>query len=116
MAELVQRGKVRYLGLSEAAAATIRRAHAVHPLAAWQSEDSLWSHDIEDEILPTLRELRIGFVPYSPLGRGFLSGQITNPDDFAANVAAGDRYSAAIMNGVNRWAVISCQCVVRGAW
>jgi len=85
MAELVQQGKVRYLGLSEAAAATIRRAHAVHPIGALQSEYSLWSRDIEDEILPTLRELGIGFVPYSPLGRGFLSGQITNPDDFAAN-------------------------------
>ena len=83
MAELVQQGKVRYLGLSEAAAATIRRAHAVHPISALQSEYSLWSRDPEDEILPTIRELGIGFVPYSPMGRGFLSGKITNPNDFA---------------------------------
>lgn len=83
MAELVQQGKVRYLGLSEAAAPTIRRAHAVHPISALQSEYSLWSRDPEDEILPMLRELGIGFVPYSPMGRGFLSGKITSPDDFA---------------------------------
>jgi aryl-alcohol dehydrogenase-like predicted oxidoreductase len=83
MAELVQQGKVRYLGLSEAAVATIRRAHAVHPISALQSEYSLWSRDPEDEILPVLRELGIGFVPYSPMGRGFLSGSITSPDDFA---------------------------------
>jgi aryl-alcohol dehydrogenase-like predicted oxidoreductase len=85
MAELVQQGKVRYLGLSEAAAATIRRAHAVHPITALQSEYSLWSRDPEDEILPTVRELGIGFVAYSPLGRGFLSGSITSPDDLAAD-------------------------------
>lgn len=83
MAELVQAGKVRYLGLSEAAATTIRRAHKVHPITALQSEYSLWSRHPEDEILPTLQELGIGFVPYSPLGRGFLSGKITSPDDFA---------------------------------
>ncbi|MES1024584.1 aldo/keto reductase [Gloeocapsa sp. BRSZ] len=83
MAELVQQGKVRYLGLSEAAPATIRRAHATHPISALQSEYSLWQREPEDEILPTIRELGIGFVPYSPLGRGFLSGQITSPDDFA---------------------------------
>jgi aryl-alcohol dehydrogenase-like predicted oxidoreductase len=83
MAELVQQGKVRYLGMSEAAPATIRRAHVVHPISALQSEYSLWSREPEDEILPTLRELGIGFVPYSPMGRGFLSGQITSPDDFA---------------------------------
>jgi len=83
MAELVQQGKVRYLGLSETAAATIRRAHAVHPISALQSEYSLWSRDPEDEILPTIRELGIGFVPYSPMGRGFLSGKITSPNDFA---------------------------------
>ncbi len=83
MAELVQQGKVRYLGLSEAAAATIRRAHAVHPITALQTEYSLWSREPEAEILPTVRELGIGFVPYSPMGRGFLSGQITSPDDFA---------------------------------
>jgi aryl-alcohol dehydrogenase-like predicted oxidoreductase len=83
MAELVQQGKVRYLGLSEAAPATIRRAQAIHPISALQTEYSLWSRDPEDEILPTLRELGIGFVPYSPLGRGFLTGAITSPDDFA---------------------------------
>jgi aryl-alcohol dehydrogenase-like predicted oxidoreductase len=85
MAELVQQGKVRYLGMSEAAPATIRRAHAVHPITALQTEYSLWSRDPEDEILATTRELGIGFVPYSPLGRGFLSGAITSPDDFAAD-------------------------------
>jgi len=85
MAALVQQGKVRYLGLSEAAPATIRRAHAVHPISALQTEYSLWSRDPEDEILPTIRELGIGFVPYSPLGRGFLSGQFTKPEDLAAD-------------------------------
>ena len=82
MAELVQQGKVRYLGLSEAAPATIRRAHAVHPISALQTEYSVWSRDPEKEILPTLRELGIGFVPYSPLGRGFLTGTMRKPDDF----------------------------------
>ncbi|MGL4881248.1 MAG: aldo/keto reductase, partial [Waterburya sp.] len=82
MAELVQQGKVRYLGLSEASPATIRRAQTIHPIAALQTEYSLWSRDPEDEILPTVRELGIGFVPYSPLGRGFLSGQFQSPDDF----------------------------------
>lgn len=81
MAELVQQGKVRYLGLSEAAPATIRRAHAVHPISALQTEYSLWSRDPEDEVLPTVRELGIGFVPYSPLGRGFLSGSLTKFED-----------------------------------
>jgi aryl-alcohol dehydrogenase-like predicted oxidoreductase len=76
MAELVKAGKVKYLGLSEASAATIRRAHKVHPITALQTEYSLWSRDVEEEILPTLRELGIGFVPYSPLGRGFLTGAI----------------------------------------
>jgi aryl-alcohol dehydrogenase-like predicted oxidoreductase len=83
MKELVAAGKVRFLGLSEAAPPTIRRAHAVHPIAALQTEYSLWSRDPEDEILPTCRELGIGFVPYSPLGRGFLTGQIKSPEDFA---------------------------------
>lgn len=83
MAELVQQGKVRYLGLSEAAPATIRRAHAVHPISALQTEYSLWSRDPEDEILATIRELGIGFVAYSPLGRGFLSGAIMRPEDLA---------------------------------
>ncbi|WP_414575382.1 aldo/keto reductase [Anabaena sp. CCY 9402-a] len=83
MAELVQQGKVRYLGLSEAATATIRRAHAVHPITALQSEYSLWQREPEDEILATIRDLGIGFVAYSPLGRGFLSGEITRPEDLA---------------------------------
>ncbi|MBW4487938.1 MAG: aldo/keto reductase [Trichocoleus desertorum ATA4-8-CV12] len=83
MAELVQQGKVRYLGMSEAAPATIRRAQAVHPISALQTEYSLWSRDPEDEVLPTVRELGIGFVAYSPLGRGFLSGQIKSLDDLA---------------------------------
>jgi aryl-alcohol dehydrogenase-like predicted oxidoreductase len=81
MAELVSAGKVRFLGLSEAAPETIRKAHAVHPITAVQSEYSLWTRDMEAEVLPTVRELGIGFVAYSPLGRGFLTGQITSPDD-----------------------------------
>jgi aryl-alcohol dehydrogenase-like predicted oxidoreductase len=81
MAELVQAGKVKYLGLSEAAPETIRRAHATHPISALQTEYSLWSRDPEAEILPTLRELGIGFVPYSPLGRGFLTGQFKTQED-----------------------------------
>ncbi len=85
MAELVKEGKVRYLGLSEAAPATIRRAHATHPITALQTEYSLWSREPEEEILPTLRELGIGLVPYSPLGRGFLTGQIKSPDDFGVD-------------------------------
>ena len=85
MAELVKQGKVRFLGLSEAAAPTIRRAHAVHPIAALQTEYSLWMRDVEDEILPTCRELGIGFVPYSPLGRGFLTGRFTKFEDLPAD-------------------------------
>ena len=85
MAELVEQGKVRYLGLSEAAAETIRRAHAVHPISALQSEYSLWTRDVEDEILPAIRELGIGLVAYSPLGRGFLSGRIHSVDDLEAS-------------------------------
>ena len=85
MAELVEQGKVRYLGLSEAAAETIRRAHAVHAISALQSEYSLWTRDVEDEILPTIRELGIGLVAYSPLGRGFLSGRIHSVDDLEAS-------------------------------
>jgi aryl-alcohol dehydrogenase-like predicted oxidoreductase len=81
MAELVRAGKVRYLGLSEAGVTTIRRAHAVHPVSALQTEYSLWSRDPEAEILPTIRELGIGFVPYSPLGRGFLTGRFRSPAD-----------------------------------
>ncbi len=76
MADLVRQGKVRYLGLSEASAKTIRRAHKVHPISALQSEYSLWTRDYEDEVIPTLRELGIGFVPFSPLGRGLLSGTL----------------------------------------
>jgi aryl-alcohol dehydrogenase-like predicted oxidoreductase len=82
MKELVEAGKVRYLGLSEASPETIRRAHAVHPITALQTEYSLWSRDPEDQILPTVRELGIGFVAYSPLGRGFLSGRFRSPSDF----------------------------------
>ncbi len=85
MADLVKEGKVRYLGLSEASAQTLRRASAVHPIAALQTEYSLWSRDPDDEILPTCRELGIGFVAYSPLGRGFLTGQIKSIDDLAAD-------------------------------
>jgi aryl-alcohol dehydrogenase-like predicted oxidoreductase len=83
MAELVSEGKVRYIGLSEASPRTIRRAHKVHPISALQSEYSLWEREPEEEILPTLRELGIGFVPYSPLGRGFLTGQFKKFDDLA---------------------------------
>ena len=83
MAELVAEGRVRHLGVSEAAPETLRRASAVHPITALQSEWSLWSRDVEDEVVPTARELGIGIVPYSPLGRGFLTGQITSPDDLA---------------------------------
>src|SRR5438309_4851074 len=85
LAELVWQGKVRYIGLSEAAPATLRRAHAVHPITALQTEYSLWSRDPEDEVLPTCRELGIGFVAYSPLGRGFLTGQIRRFEDLAAD-------------------------------
>jgi len=84
MAELVQQGKVRHLGLSEASPQTIRRAHAVHPITALQTEYSLWTRDPEAEVLPTVRELGIGFVAYSPLGRGFLTGRFRSPDDFEA--------------------------------
>src|SRR6266853_6013121 len=83
MAELVRAGKVRYLGLSEAGADTIQRAHAVHPITALQSEYSLWTRDPEDKVLDACRELCIGFVPYSPLGRGFLTGQIKSYEDLA---------------------------------
>jgi aryl-alcohol dehydrogenase-like predicted oxidoreductase len=83
MAELVQEGKVRFLGLSEASPETIRRAHQVHPISALQTEYSLWTRDVENRILPTTRELGIGFVAYAPLGRGFLSGRFTSPADLA---------------------------------
>jgi len=84
MARLVEQGKVRYLGMSEAGAKTIRRAHAVHPIAALQSEYSLWTREPEDEILPLCEELGIGFVPYSPLGRGMLTGQLKSAEEFNA--------------------------------
>ncbi len=80
MAELVAEGKIRHIGLSEASAATIRRAHTVHPITAVQTEYSLWTRDVEQEVIPVLGELGIGLVPYSPLGRGFLSGRFTSPD------------------------------------
>ena len=83
MSDLVAQGKVRYIGLSEAGVDTLRRAHAVHPIAALQSEWSLWSRDLETEMVGVARELGVGIVPYSPLGRGFLTGQITSPDDLA---------------------------------
>ena len=85
MAELVQAGKVRHLGLSEASADTVRRAHAVHPITALQTEYSLWEREPETKVFPVLAELGIGFVPYSPLGRGFLTGQFRSPEDFAAD-------------------------------
>ena len=89
MADLVRQGKVRYLGLSEASAKTIRRAHAGHPISALQSEYSLWTRDYEDEVIPTLRELGIGFVPFSPLGRGLLSGTLSElpADDMRKNIS-----------------------------
>jgi aryl-alcohol dehydrogenase-like predicted oxidoreductase len=92
MAELVKAGKVKYLGLSEASPATIRRAHKVHPITALQTEYSLWERHVEEAILPTVRELGIGFVPYSPLGRGFLTDAITNPDDFGSKDVRVQRY------------------------
>jgi aryl-alcohol dehydrogenase-like predicted oxidoreductase len=92
MAELVKAGKVKYLGLSEASPATIRRAHKVHPITALQTEYSLWERHVEEEILPTVRELGIGFVPYSPLGRGFLTGAITKPSDLGEKDSRSQRY------------------------
>ncbi|MGQ4420932.1 aldo/keto reductase, partial [Streptomyces sp. SAS_269] len=85
LGELVAEGKVRYIGLSEASAETIRRANAVHPVTAVQSEYSLWTRDVEAEVLPACRELGIGFVPYSPLGRGFLAGRFSSPDELDEN-------------------------------
>jgi aryl-alcohol dehydrogenase-like predicted oxidoreductase len=85
LADLVREGKIRYIGLSEASPATIERAHKVHPITALQTEYSLWTRDPEPQVIPTCRRLGIGFVPYSPLGRGFLTGTITTPDDFDAD-------------------------------
>src|ERR1700678_843748 len=92
MGELVKAGKVKYLGLSEASPATIRRAHQVHPISALQTEYSLWERHVEEEILPTVRELGIGFVPYSPLGRGFLTGTIKDLSDLTSSDARAQRY------------------------
>ena len=92
MADLVKAGKVRYLGLSEAAPNTIRRAHSVHPITALQTEYSLWERHAEGQILPTLRDLGIGLVPYSPLGRGFLTGAIQDPDELPSGDARAERY------------------------
>src|SRR5271168_4271136 len=92
MAELVKAGKVKYLGLSEASPATIRRAHKVHPITALQTEYSLWERHVETEILPTVRELGIGFVPYSPLGRGFLTGTIKGVSDLSSSDTRAQRY------------------------
>jgi aryl-alcohol dehydrogenase-like predicted oxidoreductase len=92
MAELVKAGKVKYLGLSEASPATIRRAHKVHPITALQTEYSLWERHVEKEIIPTVRELGIGFVPYSPLGRGFLTGTLTKKSDLGDKDARAQRY------------------------
>ena len=92
MKELVAAGKVRYLGLSEAGPETIRRAHAVHPISALQSEYSLFSREVEDEILPTIRELGVGFVPYSPLGRGFLTGRWKSIEDMPENDTRSARF------------------------
>ncbi len=101
MAELVKAGKVKYLGLSEASPATIRRAHRVHPITALQTEYSLWERHVEEEILPTVRELGIGFVPYSPLGRGFLTGAITKAGDLGSSdsrTARFPRFSAEALD------------------
>jgi aryl-alcohol dehydrogenase-like predicted oxidoreductase len=92
MAELVKAGKVKYIGLSEASPATIRRAHKVHPITALQTEYSLWERHVEEEIVPTLRELGIGFVAYSPLGRGFLTGTFTKKSDFKEGDFRAERY------------------------
>ncbi len=92
MAQLVKSGKVKYLGLSEASVSTIRRAHAVHPITALQTEYSLWERHVEKEVLPTVRELGIGFVPYSPLGRGFLTGRFKSSSDLPVNDSRAQRY------------------------
>ena len=102
MAELVKAGMVKYLGLSEAAPSTIRRAHKVHPIAALQTEYSLFVRDVEKEILPTIRELGIGFVPYSPLGRGFLTGTISKPTDLDASDARAQRFPRFTPEAIDR--------------
>jgi aryl-alcohol dehydrogenase-like predicted oxidoreductase len=102
MAELVTSGKVKYLGLSEASPATIRRAHKVHPITALQTEYSLFTRDVEKEILPTLRELGIGFVPYSPLGRGFLTGAITRVADLPEDDTRSQRFPRFGVDAIRR--------------
>jgi aryl-alcohol dehydrogenase-like predicted oxidoreductase len=102
MAELVHAGKVKYLGLSEASPATIRRAHNVHPITAVQTEYSLWERHVEAEILPTLRDLKIGFVPYSPLGRGFLTGAYTSTADFDQTDIRASRYPRFVGDNFQR--------------
>jgi aryl-alcohol dehydrogenase-like predicted oxidoreductase len=106
MAELVTAGKVKYLGLSEAAPATIRRAHKTHPITALQTEYSLWTRDVESEILPLLRELGIGFVPYSPLGRGFLTGTITRLEDLPSTDSRAQRYPRFAADALDRNVVL----------
>lgn len=118
MADLVREGKVRYLGLSEVSAKTLRRAHAVYPIAAVQSEYSLWSRDVEAEILPVCRELGVGFVPYSPLGRGFLTGKLSSTEGLTANDYRRTlpRFQTAALN-TNRLLVVELErlAVERGA-
>jgi aryl-alcohol dehydrogenase-like predicted oxidoreductase len=109
MAELVRAGKVRYLGLSEASPATIRRAHQVHPITALQTEYSLWERHVEKEILPTVRDLGIGFVPYSPLGRGFLTGRISDPQALGPKDSRAQRYPRFAAEAFSR-----NQALVRG--
>jgi aryl-alcohol dehydrogenase-like predicted oxidoreductase len=106
MAELVKAGKVKYLGLSEASPATIRRAHKVHPITALQTEYSLWERHVEAEILPVVRELGIGFVPYSPLGRGFLTGAITDPKSLPADDYRAQRYPRTAGENFNKNQII----------
>jgi aryl-alcohol dehydrogenase-like predicted oxidoreductase len=127
MAELVGAGKVRHIGLSEAAAETIRRANAVHPITAVQTEYSLWTRDPEAEVLPTCRELGIGFVPYSPLGRGFLAGRFTSPDELdqddfrrggprftGVNLAANLKLAAKVKEIANEKGIMPAQLAL--AW
>jgi aryl-alcohol dehydrogenase-like predicted oxidoreductase len=106
MAELVKEGKVKYLGLSEASAATIRRAHAVHPITALQTEYSIWTREVEAEILPTLRELGIGFVPYAPLGRGFLTGTINKDTKLPDNDFRKVRYPRSSGDNIDKNQII----------
>ncbi|HTO72856.1 MAG TPA: aldo/keto reductase [Gemmatimonadales bacterium] len=111
MADLVRAGKVRYLGLSEAGEATIRRAHAVHPISALQSEYSLWERNLEPRIIPVLRELGIGLVPFSPLGRGFLTGEVKRAEEFPATDF---RHTDPRFQGANFDANMQAAAVVRG--